>query len=122
MLNQAAVKEMHRQVGDLQINEYGIAVRGLLVRHLVLPHDISGTKEVMRFIFEEISCDSYINIMAQYHPCHEAFRIAQLARPILQEEFLRAIELTHNTGLGRLYKVYPVRCSNSSSSKSNLER
>ena len=110
LLNQAAVKEMHRQVGNLQINEDGIAVRGLLIRHLVLPHELAGTKKTVNFIAEEISQNSYINIMAQYHPCHEAFKMAQLARPILREEFLMAIELAQKAGLNRLDKVYPVHC------------
>ncbi|RLC60371.1 MAG: radical SAM protein, partial [Chloroflexi bacterium] len=67
-INRAAVKEMHRQVGDLQIDDDGIAQRGLLVRHLVLPHGLAGTKEVVNFLASEVSPDTYVNIMAQYHP------------------------------------------------------
>ena len=108
LLNRAAVKEMHRQVGDLQVNEDGIAIRGLLIRHLVLPHGLAGTKETVHFIAEEISRNSYVNIMDQYHPCYKAFQIPQLARPLSQREFLEAIELAYKAGLTRLDKVYPV--------------
>jgi len=102
--NRAAVKEMHRQVGDLQIDESGIAHCGLLVRHLVLPNRLAGTEEVVRFLAEEVSTNTYLNIMAQYHPCHQAFDIPALARPILTEEFSEAINLAHQHGLHRLDK------------------
>ena len=71
--NRAAVKEMHRQVGDLQIDERGVARRGLLIRHLVLPNGVAGTEGVVRFIAEEISRNTYLNVMAQYYPAHRAF-------------------------------------------------
>ena len=67
-VNQAAVKEMHRQVGDLTLDERGVANRGLLVRHLVLPEGLAGTAEIVRFLRNEISTDTYINVMAQYRP------------------------------------------------------
>jgi len=107
-VNRAAVKEMHRQVGDLQIDEDGIAVRGLLIRHLVLPRRLAGTKETLNFIAEEISQNSYVNIMAQYHPCYKAFQMPRLARPLLHQEFLEAVELAHKAGLNRLGKVHPA--------------
>ncbi len=107
-INRAALKEMHRQVGDLQMDEDGIAVRGLLIRHLVLPHGLAGTKETMKFIAEELSQNSYVNVMAQYHPCHKAFQIPQLARPLSKQEFLEAVELAQQVGLNRLDKPYPV--------------
>ena len=107
-VNRTAVKEMHRQVGDLQIGEDGVAIRGVLIRHLVLPHGLAGTKEIMHFIAEEISQDSYVNIMAQYHPCHRAIQIPQLARPLLQAEFLEAIEVAREARLNRLDKAYPA--------------
>jgi len=103
-VNKAAIKEMHRQVGDLQMDEEGIAQRGLLVRHLVLPHRLAGTKEVVRFLAREVSTNTYLNIMAQYHPCHKAFDIPQLSRRILGEEFHEAIDLAHQQGLERLDK------------------
>jgi putative pyruvate formate lyase activating enzyme len=106
LVNQAALKEMHRQVGDLQTDEDGIAVCGLLIRHLVLPHGLAGTKQAMKFIAEEVSQNSYVNIMAQYHPCYQALQIPQLARPLLRQEFLEAIEFAHKAGLDRLDRLY----------------
>ena len=103
-VNQAAVKEMHRQVGDLQLDELGIAQRGLLVRHLVLPNRLAGTEEVVRFLAQEISTNTYLNIMAQYHPCYQAFDIPTLARPVNRQEFSEAIDLAHQQGLHRLDK------------------
>ncbi|MEW6034894.1 MAG: radical SAM protein, partial [Chloroflexota bacterium] len=89
--NQAAVKEMHRQVGDLQVGEDGVATRGLLVRHLVLPHDLAGTARVVRHLAQQISANTYVNIMAQYRPCHQAYRYPKLSRPLTREEYLRAL-------------------------------
>jgi putative pyruvate formate lyase activating enzyme len=103
-VNKAAVKEMHRQAGDLQVNEPGVARRGLLVRHLVLPNRLAGTREVLHFLAQEVSTNTYLNIMAQYHPCHKAFDIPHLARPINRPEFNEAIELAHREGLRRLDK------------------
>jgi putative pyruvate formate lyase activating enzyme len=107
-INQAALTEMHRQVGDLQIDEDGIAVRGLLIRHLVLPHGLAGTKEIMKFIAEDISLNSYVNVMAQYHPCYKAFQIPQLAGPLSKQEFLEAIELAKRAGLNHMDRSYPA--------------
>ena len=101
-INRAAIKEMHRQVGDLQVDGQGIARRGLLVRHLVLPNRLAGTDEIVRFLAREVSTHTYLNIMAQYHPCHKAFDIPKLSRPLLREEFKEAIDLAHRQGLKRL--------------------
>ena len=101
-VNKAAIKEMHRQVGDLQLDEQGIAQRGLLVRHLVLPNGLAGTEEVVRFLARDVSTNTYLNIMAQYHPCYKAFDIPQLARPVNKQEFFEAIDLAHQQGLYRL--------------------
>ena len=101
-VNRAAVREMHRQVGDLQLDKQGVAKRGLLVRHLVLPNRLAGTEEVVRFLAREVSADTYLNIMAQYHPCHRAFDIPQLARSLNRQEFAEAIDLAHRQGLYRL--------------------
>ena len=106
--NRAAVKEMHSQVGDLKVNEEGIAQRGLLVRHLVLPDKLAGTEEVVDFISKEISLNTYINIMAQYHPCYKAYDIPALARPVSATEFQEAVELAHQAGLHRLDKARPA--------------
>lgn len=107
-LNKAAVKEMYRQVGDLQRNEEGIAQRGLLVRHLVLPHGLAGTDKIVNFVSKEISPSTYINIMAQYRPCYKAHDIPSLARPISTAEFQEAVKLAHQAGLTRLDRVQPT--------------
>ena len=101
-VNKTAVKEMHRQVGDLQIDGEGVAQRGLLVRHLVLPNRLAGTEKVMRFLAREISTNTYLNIMDQYHPCYKAFDIPQLSRSITGQEFDEAVDLAHQQGLYRL--------------------
>jgi putative pyruvate formate lyase activating enzyme len=107
-VNKAAVKEMHRQTGDLEVNKEGVAQRGLLVRHLVLPHGLAGTKGIVHFLSEEISRNTYMNIMAQYHPCHEALQIPSLGRRISSAEFREALCLAREAGLSRLDKVHPV--------------
>ncbi|MEW6116127.1 MAG: radical SAM protein [Nitrospirota bacterium] len=98
----AAIKEMHRQVGDLVIDERGIALRGLLVRHLVLPDGIAGTKEVVRFIAEEISKNTYINIMDQYFPYYKARDYPPLDRRITKKEYDEAIQMALDAGLTRI--------------------
>jgi putative pyruvate formate lyase activating enzyme len=103
--NRAAVKEMHRQVGDLQINDHGVATRGLLVRHLVLPRGLAGTAGVCRFLSREISKNTYLNVMSQYRPCFKASGIPQLARSISREEFAEAVEIARNCGLNRLDRI-----------------
>ena len=97
-----AIKEMHRQVGDLKIDKRGIAQRGLLIRHLVLPDGLAGTKEVMRFIATEISKNTYINIMDQYRPCYKAFEHPPMNRRITNEEFEEAVRIAREDGLERL--------------------
>ncbi|HEY75663.1 MAG TPA: radical SAM protein [Thermoflexia bacterium] len=103
-VNQAAVKEMHRQVGDLVLDEQGIALRGLLVRHLVLPGGLAGTPEIARFLAEEVSPDTYINIMDQYRPCYRARQHPPLDRPITAEEYAEAVEAARRAGLHRFDK------------------
>jgi putative pyruvate formate lyase activating enzyme len=100
--NKATVKEMHRQTGDLQIDKEGIAQRGLLIRHLVLPDGLAGTKTIMGFVSKEISRDSYVNIMAQYRPCYKALQIPSLGRRISSTEFHEALSLALEAGLRRL--------------------
>jgi putative pyruvate formate lyase activating enzyme len=101
-INKAAVKEMHRQVGDLQLDEQGVAQHGLLVRHLVLPDRLAGTEDVVQFLAQEVSSNTYLNIMAQYRPCYKAFDVPELARPISRQEYAEAIALAHQHGLYRL--------------------
>jgi putative pyruvate formate lyase activating enzyme len=104
-INQAAVKEMHHQVGDLQISEQGLATRGLLIRHLVLPYDLARTEEVVRFIVQEISINTYINIMGQYHPAFNAAQHPKLKRAVTHEEFQSALQLATQAGLSRFSKA-----------------
>jgi putative pyruvate formate lyase activating enzyme len=100
--NFAAVREMHRQVGDLVLDSDGLARRGLLVRHLVLPNDIAGTGQVLDFIASEISPHTYINIMDQYHPCYRADEYPAVDRPITMAEYENAVEAAYQLGLTRL--------------------
>ncbi|MBM3501162.1 MAG: radical SAM protein [Armatimonadetes bacterium] len=97
----AAVREMHRQVGDLALDERGVATRGLLVRHLVLPQGLAGTAEVMRFL-GAVSPNTYVNVMAQYRPCHRAHEEARLTRGLTTAEYRQAVQAARNAGLTRL--------------------
>jgi putative pyruvate formate lyase activating enzyme len=97
-----AIKEMHRQVGDLIMDDRGIALRGLLVRHLVLPGGLAGTEEIVKFLAEEISPETYTNIMAQYYPCYKAFEHPPLDRRITGNEYNRAVKAARDAGLKRL--------------------
>jgi len=103
-VNRAAVKEMHRQVGDLQIDEKGIATRGLLIRHLVLPRNLAGTRQIVQFLADEISKDTYLNLMDQYHPAFNAGRYPELNRRITTKEFHAALQMAQEAGLTRLDK------------------
>jgi putative pyruvate formate lyase activating enzyme len=98
----AAIREMHKQVGDLVMDSSGIALRGLLVRHLVLPEGLAGTEEVVRFLVEEISPDTYTNIMAQYYPCYKAIEHPPLDRRLTSKEYKKALEAARKAGLKRL--------------------
>ncbi|MCL4459128.1 MAG: radical SAM protein [Chloroflexi bacterium] len=101
-VNRLVVKEMHRQVGDLVIDDQGIAVRGLLVRHLVLPNGLAGTSEIVCFLAEEISKNTYLNLMDQYRPCYRAHEYPQLNRHLTSEEYRQAVQLALQYGLRRL--------------------
>jgi putative pyruvate formate lyase activating enzyme len=101
-VNRAAVREMHRQVGDLVLDERGIARRGLLVRHLVMPGGVSGTETVLRFLAGEVSRNTYVNIMDQYRPCYRAFEHPPLDRPLRRDECAQAIAAAERLGLQRL--------------------
>jgi len=98
----AAVREMHRQVGDLVIDSDGIAERGLLVRHLVMPGNLNGAAEAMRFLALEISTNTYVNVMEQYHPCYQALDDPTLRRRITPGEFNDAVETAAREGIRRL--------------------
>ena len=95
-----AFKEMHRQVGDL-VTENGLAKRGLLIRHLVMPNEIAGSKKVLEFIAYELSKDSWVNIMAQYYPTYRAHEHPEIARPITSKEYWEVVEYARKLGLHR---------------------
>jgi len=98
----AAIREMHRQVGDLVLDGDGVAVRGLLIRHLVMPNGLAGSDEAMRFLADEISRDTYVNVMAQYRPCGLADEHPDINRPITTAEYRAATESALRAGLHRL--------------------
>ncbi len=104
-----ALKEMYRQVGDFQIDEHGIAFRGLLVRHLVLPGGLAGTKDVMRFLATEISKNTYVNIMDQYYPCGNIPLRSPLRRRITPREYNQSIAAAKKEGIARLDKREKIR-------------
>lgn len=97
-----AIKEMHRQVGDLVIDQQGIARRGLLVRHLVMPEGLGETREIMQFLAGGISPHTYVNIMEQYRPCGQANKFPPLDRPLDHAEYLDALRAARAAGLTRL--------------------
>jgi len=99
---QEAIREMHRQVGDLVTDGRGIARRGLMVRHLVMPNRIAGTRELVRWVAESLSTQTYVNIMAQYRPEHLAFDYPPIARATTPEEFLEAMQWAEEAGLTNL--------------------
>ena len=101
-INREAVREMHRQVGDLVLDENGIAQRGLLVRHLVLPEGRAGSDGVFRFLAEEISTNTYLNVMAQYRPAFRARKFPPFHRSLRREEYQQALRLAEKHGLCRL--------------------
>jgi len=97
------LKEMHRQVGDLRINSSGIAERGLLIRHLVMPGEAASSEVVLKFIAEEISVHSYVNIMAQYRPEYRAFDYPEISRRVTHKEYLEVVQLAKRF---RLYRGF----------------
>ena len=100
-VNQFALREMHRQVGDLQLDSNGLAIRGLLVRHLILPHNLAGSEEIVRFLAEEISTETYLNLMNQYHPAYKAAQFVKLNRRITPAEYQSALQAARDAGLHR---------------------
>jgi putative pyruvate formate lyase activating enzyme len=98
-INRAAIKEMYRQVGNLVLDEDGIATRGLIIRHLILPGGLSGTERVMKFLAEEISKDVYISLMSQYFPAFKAHEFKELSRRITADEYEEAYQTMRKYGL-----------------------
>jgi len=109
LIAEQALEEMFRQVGDLQIDEKGTAIRGLLVRHLVLPGDLAGTQDVMRFLATKISKNTYVNIMDQYYPCGDIPLDSPMRRRITSEEYDEAIATAKKEGITRLDKREKLR-------------
>jgi putative pyruvate formate lyase activating enzyme len=107
----AAIREMHRQVGDLTFDECGVAQRGLLVRHLVMPGGLAGTRDVMHFLAHELSPHTYVNIMAQYHPAGRVGpeKDSEINRRISAEEYDEAIRIAREEGLYRFDERHRVR-------------
>jgi putative pyruvate formate lyase activating enzyme len=105
----AAIREMHRQVGDLALDDRSIARRGVLVRHLVLPGGLAGTREAMRFLAREVSPETYVNVMAQYHPCGEAMEHPPLDRRITHKEYEEALDIAREEGIRRLDQRRGIR-------------
>ncbi len=97
-----ALKEMHRQVGDLETDDKGIAKKGLLVRHLVMPNHVAGTEKIMDFLAHEISPNTYINVMDQYRPCGTAGKDEFIHRRLTAHEYREAVQATNAAGLKRL--------------------
>ncbi len=104
-----AIKEMYRQVGNLVIEDNGLARRGLLVRHLVMPQEVAGTRAVMQWIADELSPETYVNLMAQYHPAGKVSRSdhAEINRPVTPAEYERALDAAWRAGLKRLDSRQP---------------
>jgi len=98
-LNRTALKEMHRQAGVAKIDNAGIMSRGVIIRHLVLPNNISGTDKTMRFIKDELSKDTYISLMSQYFPCYKAGQLQEISRRITYQEYEDALASMEKYGL-----------------------
>jgi putative pyruvate formate lyase activating enzyme len=98
-VNRAGIKEMHHQVGNLVVNEDGIAQRGLIVRHLILPERLAGSEASLAWLAEEISPEVHLSIMAQYYPAHHAPRYPALTRRINIDEYNRVMGLLERLGM-----------------------
>jgi len=95
----SAIREMYRQVGDLEVDEDGIARKGLIIRHLILPDDIAGSEESLRWLVDEISPRVTVSIMSQYHPSYRAYKYRELNRRITKEEYARVVRLVDKLGM-----------------------
>ena len=101
-INQSAVREMHRQVGNLTLDQNRVATRGLLVRHLVLPNNLAGTDQLIEFLSEEISPNTYLNIMNQYHPAYKSHHYPELDRRLSHQEYQSAVNTAISAGMTNL--------------------
>jgi len=102
-VNREAIKEMHSQVSDLEIDEDGTAKKGLLVRHLVLPQYLASTAEAAKFLAQEISTDTFVNIMGQYYPAHRAREHEDISKPVRRRTVRKAKQEAKDAGLWRIY-------------------
>jgi putative pyruvate formate lyase activating enzyme len=102
------IKEMYRQVGGLVLDEHGVAKHGLLIRHLVMPHDVAGTSHVMNWIAQELSPATFVNLMAQYHPAGKVTgqEYAEIGRPVTPAEYKQALEVARRAGLPMRSNLY----------------
>ncbi len=106
-----AIKEMFRQVGHLVLDERGLAQKGLIVRHLVMPEGLAGTEEILRFLKEEISPEVHLNLMGHYHPAGKAYEYPPLDRPLKKREYEEALELAHRLGFKNLDQTHQALLS-----------
>ena len=97
-----AIAEMHRQVGELESDEQGVAMRGLIIRHLVMPNRVAGTEQFVQWVAETLPKNTYLNIMAQYHVEYKAYDYPEIARGISVREFLEAVEWAKEHALTNL--------------------
>jgi putative pyruvate formate lyase activating enzyme len=118
---ESSLIEMYRQVGNLKINGKGVAERGLLIRHLVMPENLAGSDHVLEFIANKISKDSFINIMSQYRPCYKAYDYPELLPPITSADMVRVLETAKRVGLQRSV-LYSTQFLNKVLNKENKER
>jgi putative pyruvate formate lyase activating enzyme len=95
-----AIREMHRQVGELVVDNKGVAQRGLIVRHLILPNNIAGSRQSLNWLAKEVSPKVTISLMSQYHPTHKAYKYSLLSRPVNIAEYEEALKAMEEAGLG----------------------
>jgi len=100
-VNRGAIKEMYRQVGNLATDEQGLATKGLIIRHLILPHDVAGSAQTFRFIRQEVSPDAYVSLMGQYFPSFDAAGCVLIDRKITPVEYETAVESFLASGLSK---------------------
>jgi putative pyruvate formate lyase activating enzyme len=109
-VTQRAMLEMHRQVGAARPTKNGLINRGLMIRHLVMPNNTSGTKEVIDWIAKNLPKDTYLNLMSQYTPMYKAFEYPEISRRITQKEYSEVISWAKEAGLTNLdiqgYRYY----------------
>jgi putative pyruvate formate lyase activating enzyme len=98
-VSRIAIREMHRQVGDLVLAENGVAERGLIVRHLILPNGIAGSRETMEWISSGLSPIVTLSVMSQYFPSHKAHQYMELSRSINLDEYLEVVDLLDTLGM-----------------------